>query len=142
MREERAYRVVIRNLHHSVAADEIKQELEKQGHTVRNTLNVRHRQTKEPLPLFFINLEPKENNKSIYEIKYLCNMKITVEAPRRKNHIVQCTRCQCYRHTKTYCARPYTCVKCGGEHNTTLCTKNPNTMRRKSPGQLQRLRHI
>ena len=27
-------------------------------------------------------------------------MKIAVEAPRKKNHIVQCTRCQFYGHTK------------------------------------------
>ena len=52
-------------------------------------------------------------------------MKIIVEAPRKKNHIVQCTRCQFYGHTKSYCSRPYVCVKCGGEHNTTLCTKDP-----------------
>lgn len=127
IREERAYRVVLRNLHHSIPTEEIKQELEKQGHTVRNILNVRHRKTKEPLPLYFIDLEPKPSNKNIYDIQYLCNMKITVEAPRKKNTIVQCTRCQCYGHTKSYCARPYACVKCGGDHNTILCKKHPNT---------------
>jgi len=52
-------------------------------------------------------------------------MKIIVEAPRKKNHIVQCTGCQFYGHTKSYCSRPYVCVKCGVEHNTTLCTKDP-----------------
>jgi hypothetical protein len=77
--------------------------------------------------LLFIDLEPKENNKNICEIKYLCNMKITVEAPRKKNYIVQFTRCQCCGHTKTYCPRPYTRVKCGSKHNTTLCKKNANT---------------
>jgi hypothetical protein len=106
--------------------EEIKQYLEKQGRNVRNILNIRYLQTKEPLPLFFTGLEAKENNKSMYEIKYLCNMKITVEAPRKKSDIQQCTRCQCYGHTQTYCARPYICVKCGGEHNTTLCKKIPN----------------
>jgi hypothetical protein len=44
IREERAYRVVIRNLYHTVTTDEIKEELEKQGHIARNIpLNVRHR---------------------------------------------------------------------------------------------------
>jgi len=52
-------------------------------------------------------------------------MNIAVEAPRKKNHIVQCTRCQSYGHTKSYCSRPYFCVKFGGEHNSTLCTKDP-----------------
>jgi hypothetical protein len=69
IKDEMAYRLAIRNLHHSVTTDEIKEEVEKQGHSVPNILTVRHRQTKEPLSLFFMELEPKENNKSIYEIK-------------------------------------------------------------------------
>jgi hypothetical protein len=47
-------------------------------------LNVKHRVTKEPLSLFFVDLEPKENNKDIYDMEFLCNMKISVEAPRHK----------------------------------------------------------
>ena len=125
IREERAYRVVFRHLHHSIPPHEIQAELEALGHKVRNVLNIRHRVTKEPLPLYFVDLEPQDNNKSIYDLQLLCNMKIAVEPPRKKNHIVQCTRCQSYGHTKTYCSRPFACVKCGGKHKTTLCTKDP-----------------
>jgi hypothetical protein len=125
IREERAYRVVIRHLHHSFPPHEIQAELETLGHKIRNVLNIRHRVTKEPLPLYFVDLEPQDNNKSIYDLQLLCNMKIVVEPPRKKNHIVQCTRCQSYGHTKTYCSRPFACVKCGGEHKTSLCTKDP-----------------
>jgi hypothetical protein len=50
-----------------------------------------------------------------------------IEAPRKEKNIVQCTKWQCYGHTKAYCARPYTRVTCGGEHNTTQCKKIPNT---------------
>jgi hypothetical protein len=63
--------------------DEIKQELEKQGRTVRNILSIRHRQASSGM--FFIDLEPKGNNKSVYEIICLCNMKVTVDAPGKKN---------------------------------------------------------
>jgi hypothetical protein len=125
IRDERAYRVVRRNLHHSIPPYEIQTELETLGHKVCNKLNIRHRVTKEPLPLYFVDLEPEDNNKSIYDLQLLCNMKIAVEAPRKKNHIAQCTRCQSFGHTKSYCCRPYVCVKCGGEHNSTLCTKDP-----------------
>jgi tRNA nucleotidyltransferase (CCA-adding enzyme) len=52
-----------------------------------------HQLTKEPLPVFFIDLEPKESNRSVYEIKYICYMNIKFEAPRKKNDIVQCTKC-------------------------------------------------
>jgi len=116
--------VVLRNLHHSIPPNEIQAELETLGHKVCNVLNIRHRVTREPLPLYFVDLEPHDKNKSIYDLKFLCSMKIIVEAPRKKNHNVQCTRCQLYGHTKSYCSRPYVCVKCGGEHNNTLCTKD------------------
>jgi hypothetical protein len=123
MKQERAYRIVIRNLHYSTPIAQIAAELEKRGHKVRNILNIKHHITKEPLSLFFIDQEPKENNKGTNDMEFLCNMKITAEAPSPKKHIVQCTTCQSYGHTKAYCAKPYACVKCGGNHNITTCTK-------------------
>jgi hypothetical protein len=100
-------------LQHFISPHEIQAELETLGHKVRNVLNIRHRVTKEPLPLYFVDLEPQYNNKSIYDLQLLCHMKIVVEAPRKKNYVVQCTRCQSCGHTKSYCSRPYVCVKCG-----------------------------
>jgi len=41
MKQDRAYRVAIRNLHYSILTDEIKEELQKKGHAVRNILNIR-----------------------------------------------------------------------------------------------------
>jgi hypothetical protein len=41
LKEERAYRIVIRYLHHSTNLDDIEQELAELGHTVRNIINVR-----------------------------------------------------------------------------------------------------
>jgi len=96
IREERAYRMVLRNLHHSIPPNEIQAEFESLGHKVRNVLNIRHRVTKEPLPLYFVDSEPQDNNKNIYDLQLLCNMEIVVEALRKKNPIVQCTRCQSY----------------------------------------------
>jgi hypothetical protein len=86
MKQERAYRIVIRSIHYSTPTTQITAELEKQGHKVRNILNAKHRVTKEPLSLFFVDLEPKENNKDIYDMEFLCSMKITVEAPREKRN--------------------------------------------------------
>lgn len=36
-------------------------------------------------------------------------------------------RCQAYGHSKTYCSKPYKCVKCGGQHDTKSCKKPRNT---------------
>ena len=123
MKQDRAYRVVIRNLHYSIPIDEMKEELQKKGHAVRNILNIRHRVNNYPLSMFYVDLEPKENKKEIYNLQYLNNMKINIEPPYKKNTIIQCTRCQPYGHSKTFCTRPYKCVKCGGNHMTTECQK-------------------
>jgi hypothetical protein len=57
--------VVIRNLHPSITTETIREEIAKHGHTVRNVTDIRHRVTKEPLPMHFVDIEPKENNKTI-----------------------------------------------------------------------------
>jgi hypothetical protein len=86
-------------------------------------MNIRYRIHKTPLPLFFVDLVPAPNNKDIYEIKYIQNMLISVEPPRKNNSIIQCTRCQSYGHSKTDCRKPFRLLKCAGDHNTNTCTK-------------------
>ena len=54
LKQETPFRVVLRNIHHSVDLDELKFELLKHGHEVTNISNIRHRVTKNPLSLFFI----------------------------------------------------------------------------------------
>jgi hypothetical protein len=44
---------------------DITEELDKKGHKVRHVLNAKHRISKEPLPLFFVDLELQSNNKEI-----------------------------------------------------------------------------
>lgn len=127
IKSERAFRVVIRNLHHSLQVQDIALALAEKGHQVRNIVNIKHRVTKQPLPLFFIDIEPNSNNQDIYRLQYLLNMRITVEAPHIKHEIVQCARCQLYGHTKKYCNRQATCVKCADTHFTHECTKDLST---------------
>lgn len=126
LKEERAYRVVIKYLHYSVNTKEIESQLTLMGHKVRNVINGRHRVTKQPLNIFFVDLEPASNNKDIYNINMIQNKTVVIEPPRRNKGLTQCFRCQQYGHTKTYCNRPFVCVKCGGSHSTESCRK-PNT---------------
>lgn len=126
-KEDKPYRVVIRNIHHSVQTNEIKAELETLGFKVRNVTNILRRVTKDPLNLFFVDLEPDVNNKKVYDVQYLLHMKIAVEPPRKSSHIAQCTRCQSYGHTKTYCTRPFSCVRCGSNHSSASCKKGRDT---------------
>ena len=46
LNQERPFRVVLRNIHHSANLDELKFELLKRGHEVINISNIRHRITK------------------------------------------------------------------------------------------------
>jgi hypothetical protein len=59
---------------------DIIEELNKKGQKVRNMINVKHRISKEPLPLFFAGLEPQSNNKTFY-LEFLQNCKIRVNHP-------------------------------------------------------------
>ena len=121
LKQDRAHRVVLRNLHPSTPSDLIKEDLEQMGFSVRNIINVLHPATKAPLPLFFVDLNPGPKNKEIYTVEAIAHTRVKVEEPKRRQNIVQCFRCQAYGHTKSYCHRSPRCVKCGEEHLTAEC---------------------
>lgn len=122
-KKDKAYRVVLKNMHYSTELNDITESIEEFGHKVRNISNVKHFKTKNPLPMFFIDLEPSYNNKEIFDIQFLLNAKIAFEPPYKRKEIVQCKKCQSYGHTKSYCHHPYRCVKCGQYHETKSCSK-------------------
>ena len=99
LKQERPFLVVLRNIYHSVDLDELKFELLKLGHKVTNISNIRHRVTKNPLSLFFIDIKQKQNNKEIYNVNRLMNSIVKIEPPLVKKQIAQCKRCQRYGHT-------------------------------------------
>ena len=118
--------MIICGLHHSILISDTSEELNRKGHKVRNIINVKQSVSKEPLSFFFVDLEPQSKNKDIFKLDFVQHCKIRIESPRRK-HIIQCTRCQDYGHSKSYCTRPSNCVKCGGPHVTTTCKKARDT---------------
>ena len=118
---------MLKYLHYTTDSTDIKRELFDLGPTVRNITNIRHRQTKDPLNLFYVDLEPARNNKNVYSISAIQNKILLFEPPRTNFGIPQCTRCQQYGHTQRYCNKPYACVKCSGHHLTSVCTKPRDT---------------
>lgn len=120
---DKKFKVVLRNMHPTIDTNELKAEIEAHDHKVIKITNILEARTKKPLPLFFIELQQKENNKDIYKIKSLSNTIITFEQPYKKRDIAQCTRCQAYGHTKNYCFRGPRCVKCAEKHLTTDCPR-------------------
>ena len=84
LKADRSFKAVIRGLHPKTNTNNICEELAKIGHQVRSMNNITRYDTKQPLPLFLIELEPKNNNKEIFKIKKVLNTIVTVEPPRHK----------------------------------------------------------
>lgn len=123
LKSEKTFRVVIKGLHPSTEKDEIKTALKELNHEAVNIHNVRHRTDKYPLPIFFIDLQPSDNNKEIYNLKSIKNNIVKIEPPLTKRTIPQCLRCQEFGHTKNYCRKTTRCVKCAGAHLTKDCSR-------------------
>lgn len=124
LQSDKSLRVVIRNLHPTTSEADIAHAIEEIGHSVRNVTNVKHHLTKTPLPLFFIDIDPKESDSDIFVITSLLHTKVKIEEPFKKRQIPQCQNCQSYGHTRAYCAYLPKCVKCGEDHHSSTCLKS------------------
>lgn len=129
LKSEKLFRFVARGLPPSTSCNEIKNDVEKHGHTVTSIMNVIKKTTKDGktnhirYPLFYIDILPNENNKDVYKITGLADFDVKIEAPKKTRSIPQCTNCQQLGHTKNYCNRKPKCVKCAGDHVSSSCEK-------------------
>ncbi|CAG5004700.1 unnamed protein product [Parnassius apollo] len=121
LKQDRSF--VLKHLHPSTDKEDIKIAIEELHHKVVNVWNIQNSRTKQALPMWNIELEPRENNKDIYNVKYLLHCRISFEAPRPRRVIPQCTNCQDYNHTQKFCNRKPRCVKCAGSHHTSACLR-------------------
>lgn len=127
-KDQRCFRVVIRNLHPTTPMSAIKEDIEATGNIITGEIiNAKYGPDKKPTSTFFVNLAPGPNNKRVKELKYIYHQSVIIEDPKKQKSIVQCQRCQQYGHSKNYCMRPYRCVKCGQSHKTSECPKRDRT---------------
>jgi hypothetical protein len=110
-------------MHYSTDTSEIKTEMKKLGQTVVNIFNIKQNQTNIPLPYFFVDLKPSENNKDIHRTETLNYTKVKFEPPRPKRTIPQCSKCQRDGYTHAYCYHRPRCIKCAGSHLTKQCPR-------------------
>lgn len=122
-KKDRSFKAILKNMHPSTETSEIVEALSKLGHEATNVWNIKQRVTKNPLPLFIVELKQKENNKLIYDTKSLLHCKVSFVPPRPRRELPQCANCQQYGHTKSYCRRSPKCIKCAGDHNSADCTR-------------------
>ncbi|KAL4143116.1 hypothetical protein QTP88_005482 [Uroleucon formosanum] len=88
-REDRAFRIVVRNLHPSTPTSEVGIANTEIGYSVRNVSNVLHKTSRQPLPLFLVDLDPAEINKDIFHLKNLLHTKISVEESHKRRELIQ-----------------------------------------------------
>lgn len=120
---ERGFKVILRGMHPSIDTEELKLELHALGHEVTNIWNVKKRNSNQPLPLFEIELKTDTNNKNIYSVKTLMCSRINFEPSKPKKTIPQCSNCQQYGHTRSFCRRNPKCIKCAGNHHSKSCER-------------------
>lgn len=65
-KEERSFRVVLKNMHPSTDTTDFKAAIEELRHQVTNIWNIKSKLTKKPLSIFFIDLKLSSENEQIY----------------------------------------------------------------------------
>lgn len=74
--------------------------------------------------LFFIDLDPNNNNSDLYEIKILIYSRVKVEDSKPFKDIIKCKRWQTFRHTAKYCTLPFGfCARYGEQQDCRKCSK-------------------
>lgn len=130
-KQERPLRVMIRGLHPTCKLEDIIDDLKQQNFQVEDVVNmikkVNNEETKEkiPLPLFMVSFSNTESADRVYNIRYILNVKVKIEAIKKNAKIIpQCKRCQGFNHTQRYCSRDPRCVSCAGKHLSSSCLVN------------------
>jgi len=78
--------------------------------------NIKKQSTKRAFHMFCVELEPKNNNKDIYEIGSLLDCKIRTTIPNVR--FLSALTAKGMDTHKSFCFRRARCVKCAGDHPT------------------------
>ena len=122
VKSERAFKVMLKNIHHTFPIASLTEAINAEGHTVRRINKKWNKKGGFWHNMFMVELEPAHNNKDIYTLKHIDQHIITVEPPIKSGEVPQCHNCQQKGHTKNFCYLPPKCVKCGKGHVSTNCS--------------------
>ena len=129
LKSSKGLQVILKGIEPDVTSAEITSALKEKGFHAARVSNIINK-NKKPQPLFKVELEPdsktlkKNEVHPIYKLQLLLHRRITVEEPHKRNGPVQCSNCQEYGHTKTYCTLRSVCVACGDSHGSDHCQVN------------------
>nr|CAH7720702.1 unnamed protein product [Callosobruchus chinensis] len=121
--EDKPLSVVIRGIPRVSGEDEVKADLQEKGFHPIKVNRMTSRRSRKAIPLVKVDL-PKEEVE-VYKVQDCCQMKVTVEALRRKTGPGQCYRCQQFGHSQLCCRGAVRCVRCAGAHRPSECQFQP-----------------
>lgn len=122
---EKLLHIVIKGIPEPTDPEEILEDLKNKNFHPETVKKMYRRKDKAPLPMMLITL-PKEE-KNIYQLTHVINLKVTVESQKHRTEVGQCHRCQRFGHSQSKCTATPRCVKCAGSHITSECKKEKNT---------------
>lgn len=126
LKSSKGLSVVIKGIESSVDPNEIKHALSEKGFEAKLVTNILNK-NRVAQPMFKIELIPtasklkKNQTHPIYSIQYLLHRRVRVEEPHKRTGPIQCTNCQEFGHTKSYCTLRTVCVACGDFHQVAQC---------------------
>ncbi|GBN98670.1 Nucleic-acid-binding protein from transposon X-element [Araneus ventricosus] len=118
---ERPIKVVLKGIPPDTNTEVIKQSLEDQNFHPLKIVNLKQQRSRQPLPMFLVELPNDKNAQKIYNIKTVGNLSITVESFRKKAGFTQCWNCNFFHHSSNNCQSEARCLKCGNSHKTADC---------------------
>ncbi|GFV66781.1 nucleic-acid-binding protein from transposon X-element [Trichonephila clavipes] len=119
---DRPIKVVIKGLPVKTDVAEIESDLISQGFEVEKVAQLRKFSTKEPLPIFMVEVRRNEKAELIHNVKIVCYLCVTGDPFRKKPGATQCYNCNYFNHSSKNCRMTPRCLKCGKDHRTGDCT--------------------
>ncbi|KRF82407.1 uncharacterized protein Dvir_GJ26018 [Drosophila virilis] len=132
LKEDRPYRVMVKNLAASTPRSQIEAAFTSHGHIVTNLYNPGARQptsdadSTNDFPsrnFWFVDLKQSLNNREALRLNKVGRQRVTIELPRKNNSIRQCFRCFEFDHTKNYCLKQPKCEPLSSSYLPELCNR-------------------
>ncbi|GFU21961.1 nucleic-acid-binding protein from transposon X-element [Trichonephila clavipes] len=119
---DRPIKVVIKGLPVKTDVADIEADLISQGFAVEKVAQLRKFSTKEPLPIFMVEVRRTETAGLIHDVKTVCYLCVTIDPFLKKPGATQCYNCNYFNHSSKNCRMTPRCLKCGKDHRTEDCT--------------------
>ncbi|KAK9737057.1 zinc finger associated protein [Popillia japonica] len=119
---EKLLNVVLRSVPVEISERDIYNDLCERGFTPDSVIRLRRTRDKAPMPLVLVKIDKK--HKSIYHLKEVLSLDVTVETLKSRPTVGQCFRCQKFGHAQSRCTAPKRCVACAGDHEDDVCPRS------------------